>query len=214
MSGGVIIAQNAGSNALYDVDGICRAQVAKTLTINGSLTAGGAFSNKGWGNKLCIVSTGDDSANTFTVTGKFYASNAVGAGNYTTTMQVVGASGATATSSLYVGAIDAGGIVGATITAATVTVGFIDDGAAIPVTLNDNASLYAITFAGTFGGATPSVSRYIQDAGEWVGQLSGSTAAGTTNFEPPQNSTVKLVIGSGSTTTSLFCVAELISKQR
>ena len=52
MSGGVIIAQNAGSNALYDVDGICRAQVAKTLTINGSLTSGGAFSNKGWGNKL------------------------------------------------------------------------------------------------------------------------------------------------------------------
>lgn len=214
MAGGIILGKYAGTSILADADGICAGQSATagalTLTINGSLTSGGVFSNPGWGYKLKATSAGNDSGVTLTVTGKFWASNAAGA-TPTEEIQLALTNASFVTSTLY--ATEVTKIVASTITASSITVGTAADSTGVPVTLN-GGSLYQINVGGTFGGATPTVSKYAQFAGEWIAVAVGSTAAGLYNVEVPAGSTVKLSIASGSTTTSLMVDAEIINKQR
>lgn len=207
MSSGIILALNATYTA--DNDGICQGQTAKTLTINGSLTSAGAYlAGTNWGQKINIISAGDDSTKTFTVSGLFFGSTTTG--DTTTTIAVTGANAGTATSSLYAQSITS--IVCSTTTASSVTVGPTATALALPVGLNQG-SLYQLVFGGAFGGASVTVERYQADLSEWVAVLdSAKTAAAVTNVEIPAGTRVRATVSSGSTTTAIGVVAEPIQK--
>lgn len=209
MAAGKIIILNASTAA--DADGICAGQTAKTLTINGSLTSGGHFAESAtnWAHKIKIVSAGDESANTFTLTGIFYASNTLG--DTTATMQIIGGNATSVTSALYAREVSA--IVAGTITASSVTVGTSGDCAPFPVTLSDG-SLYQIIDGGVFSGASLTLQRYQADLDEWVDVDETKTAADVVNYEIPVGTIVRANTGSVSTTSMLGIVAEAINKTR
>lgn len=206
MASGIIIALNATVTA--DDDGICQAQTAKTLTINGSLTSGGAYSaGTNWGQKVKITSAADESGKTFDLTGVFFASDTVS--DYTTTMSLTGPNASSVTSSLYAASISA--IVASTITASSITVGTVADGASLPQ-ITKLGSLYQGVYGGTFGGASLEAQRYQADMAQWVALDSAQTAAAVRNYELPAGTSVRLVPSSMSTTSQVSVVLEPINK--
>ena len=212
MASGIILAQYAGSSILADDDGICRGQSAtasaKTLTINGSLTSGGVWTNPGWGYKVKVVSAGNDTGKTITVAGKFYASNSVG--GYVESIQIALGNATSVTSSLY--ATEITSVVAATITASSITLGLAADGSAVPVGLNHGA-LYQITYGGTFAGSTAQIKKYHSLTDEWIAVGSAATSAMVENVHLPAGSAVKCFVTTGSTTSSLGIMAEQLQQR-
>jgi hypothetical protein len=208
----IVIAKNAGT-ILADDDGLVRNGTVSagggSVTLNGSLTVGGAWENEGWGYKLKVVAAGNETGRTFTFTGKFYASNSVG--DFTTTTSIAGPNASSATSSLYATEVTALSV--NTATASSFSVGLAADGSGVPAGL-PYGSLYQIGYAGTWGGSTMTVSRYNPVAGEWVALETGKTASAWSNVELPVSATVKAFLTDGSTTTALAVTADVINKTR
>lgn len=211
---GIVLAKNAGQ-AYADDDGICAGQSATagalTLTINGSLASGGAWSNAGWGYKIKAVSSGNDSANSLTITGLFYASDSVGAATNTVVLDLGNAT--SVSTSLFAVRIDS--IVAATITAGSITVGPTGEGSGVPVPMAQG-SLYSVTYGGTFGGAKVQVKKYHDLTSEWVAfdGETGETAATVLNYQINAGATLKTFITTGSTTTALGISADIINPVR
>jgi hypothetical protein len=211
---GIILAKNLGGAAATDT-AVCLGQSATagalTLTINGSFASGGVVDFGGAAFKVKTHSSGNDSGKTLTVTGKFWASNAAGSGDYTTTIQIATGNATSATSSLYASRIESA--VMSTITAGSIKVGFANDYVGVPVTL-PYGSLWNIDKAGTWGGATLTLKKYVPGPNEWVSQGTATAASASENYELPAGSTVKADIATGSTTTALWAIANIIQKTK
>lgn len=206
---GIILAKKAGQ-ASADADGICASQslVAGTLTINGSLTSGGAWENPGWGWKLKAITGGDASANSLTITGKFWASASAGAYTNTVTLDLVNAG--TATTTLFATAVDS--VVAATSSVGAITLGTDGEGEGVPVIMKHGA-MYAINYGGTFGGATVQLKKYHALTSEWLpfdGET-GETTGTVINYQMPSGTTIKSFLTSGSTTTAIGISADVIN---
>lgn len=213
---GIILAKNAGA-AYGDDDGICASQsisaAAHTLTINGSLTSGGAWANPGWGFKIKAVSAGNDTGKNLILTGKFYASDSVGA--YSTEATIALGSVTSASTALY--ATELTKIVASTLTAGSITVGInaADGGSGIPVGVN-HGSMYSVNYGGTFGGAKVQIKKYFDVTNEWL-PFSGETGETTgtiKNYQINTGATLKAFLTSGSTTTALAISADTINPMK
>lgn len=211
-STGIVICQYAGTT-LADNNGISTAASAvagTAISINGSLTSGGAYLNPGWGMKVEAFTSGDSTGVNLILGGKFFTSNSVGAYSETITV-ALGA--ATVTSAEYATEIRSARVDSNTV--GTLRIGLAADGYGVPVGIN-HGSLIQLNYGGTFGGATVQVKKYNSLNGEWLpfGTETGEASATVKNYEIPVGTTLKAFVSNASTTTSIGIDAEVISKQR
>ena len=219
----IIIAMNLGG-AIADDDGICQGQslaAGASATINGSLTSGGVYRNKGAAHKVKAVSAGNDSNSSLTFAGKFWQSNAVSGGDYTISATLDLGNATSVTSSWYAEEIT--GVVANAATASSITVGLTTDSTGVPVSLAGN-SLWQITYAGTFGSSSVQLKRYVGPldsvitapvpTGEWVAIDTTTASALVANYNTPNNVTVKAFGTSLSATTQVYIQAEIINPMK
>lgn len=214
MAGQIIICKRAGST-LVDVDGIAQSQSISTgggsFTLNGSLTVAGVYDNPGWGHKVDIFCSGNNTGKDMILGGRFFDSTSVG--SYVDTITVALGNAATVTSAEYAVKITSARM--DTASAGSITIGLSTVTLGAPIGL-DYGSLYGVKYGGTFGGATVQLKGYDVLNAAWIpfGTETGETTATIKNYELPAGTVIRAELSSTSPTTSIGVSAEIINKQR